>query len=100
MCWSLSWTVTSPPGWQPRRETQSAVAEAASDGRNGRTRSTTRTGSEERVEERAGVEVPAIGCAEERAGVEVPAIGARITRSAPAAGGEGRSKRVFGFWAW
>lgn len=60
--------MTSPPGWEPRRETQGTVVEAASDGRNGRMRSATRTGSEE--------------CAVERAGVEGAAIGARVTRSA------------------
>lgn len=42
--WSLSWTVTSPPGWLPRSPTHGASAEFASDGRCGRTRSTTRTG--------------------------------------------------------
>jgi hypothetical protein len=78
--------VTPPPGWQPRRETQGAVAEAASDDRNGRTRSTTRTGCER--------------CAEERAGVEAAAIGARITRSAPDAGdGEREGVRILGLVA-
>ena len=61
VCWSLSWTVTSPPGWLPRRETQGAAAEVASDGRNGRTRSTTRTGCEEGAADRAGVAAAAIG---------------------------------------
>lgn len=74
--------MTPPPGWQPRRETQGAVAEAASDDRNGRTRSTTRTGCER--------------CAEERAGVEAAAIGARIRRSAPDAGDGEREGFGFG----
>jgi hypothetical protein len=47
VCWSLSWTVTSPPGRLPMRETQGAAAELASDGRSGRTRSTTRTDCKE-----------------------------------------------------
>ena len=55
------WTVTSPPGWLPRRETQGAAAEVASDGRNRRTRRTTRTGREEGAADREGVAAPAIG---------------------------------------
>jgi hypothetical protein len=47
----LSWTVTSPPGRLPTRETQGAAAELASDGRSGRTRSTTRTDCREGAEE-------------------------------------------------
>ena len=47
----MSWTVTSPPVWLPMRETQGDAAELASDGRSGRTRSTTRTDCKEEEEE-------------------------------------------------